>query len=76
MNRNETYLDSQRVAFSGDRTKGEAALARITAGTMPPGAVCTGDPAEDEAAPACRTAQELALLQARVADGQLPPATP
>jgi hypothetical protein len=71
------FTDSQALSYSLDgETKGAAALARIEAGSMPPGGVCTGDPAVDAGNAACLTAAELAVLTAWVNDGQLPPTAP
>jgi hypothetical protein len=68
------YADSQLPSyFAPGQTKGFASLVRIQNGDMPLGAGCSGDPALDAGIPACVTAQEQALLQAWILDGQLGP---
>jgi hypothetical protein len=53
-------------------TVGACTLVRIQNGSMPFGAGCTGDPAQDVGNSACVTAAQQATLQSWISDGQQP----
>jgi hypothetical protein len=68
------YTDAQAPSYySPGQTKGYASVVRMLDGTMPMNGGCTGDPSLDAGNPLCATAPELALVQAWIANGQLPP---
>lgn len=62
------YDDSQLAATGG--TVGDLALARILNGSMPQGGGCSGDPAEDAGNDACLDADQLAIVESWIANGQ------
>ena len=68
------YTDAQAPSYySPGQTKGYASVVRMLDGTMPMNGGCTGNPALDAGNPLCATAGELAIVQAWIAEGQLPP---
>lgn len=70
------YADSQLDAMAGacaGLTVGACTLVRIQSGEMPMGFGCTGDPKMDAGDEACLTADEQALIQTWIDDGQLAP---
>ena len=68
------YQQSQLASYySQGQTKGFATLVRIQNGTMPQGAGCTGNPAQDAGLASCVTAGEQAAIAAWLADGQAGP---
>ena len=82
-NLNTAFTDSQKPAYSVSGSKGAATLARIQAGTMPQGKGCSGDPATDYGAGMsendakwCLTADEQALIQQWLDDGEPGPPAP
>ncbi|MGC4117712.1 MAG: hypothetical protein QM765_24775 [Myxococcales bacterium] len=67
------YSDSQLPSSScPGKTKGACTIVRIQNGTMPAGAGCTGNPAQDSGKPKCTTASEQATIQVWINGGQLP----
>ena len=68
---NTAFTSSQKPAYSIFGTKGEAALFRILEGTMPLSAGCIPGKTDDN--PQCTTAEERALIEAWLNDGQLGP---
>ncbi len=53
-------------------TKGACTIIRIQNGSMPAGALCTGNPATDANNGACLTAPEQTAVQNWISGGQLP----
>ncbi len=53
-------------------TQGACTIVRIQNGTMPFGAGCSGDPALDAGNAACLTADQQAVIEDWITDGQLP----
>ncbi|MEW5740102.1 MAG: MopE-related protein [Myxococcota bacterium] len=68
-----TYSSTQLPSYyCAGLTKGACALVRIQNGTMPAGAGCSGNPAQDSGNPACLNAAQQATLQSWITGGQLP----
>ena len=69
----ESYADTQLAStYCPGKTKGACTIVRIQNGTMPLGANCSGNPAQDAGKPGCLTAAEQATIQSWIGGGQLP----
>lgn len=65
----KAYENSQQTSYTGG-TIGKASLTRVSDGSMPPGAGCTGNPAADKPNDLCLDEEEYTLLQAWIESGQ------